>query len=198
MWIGGQIGSAGGIDATKSTVNPSADVLCFVKSATKKALIILKMAQNLAHTWTNRRRFTEQSHSRRHGVWICGVQWKFKCSPWTPIIGNGDFWESLEFYTQSGATPEENFWEIFLVQSVFCYADSFSIPIPYPIMESYIVSYVKNLQSNIKCMTPYKKSVFSKSTRRLYKSFCILLNNQLNLHTPLFANLHHCCLICES
>lgn len=44
------IDSAGGIDATKSTVNPSADALCFVKSATKKALIILKMAQNLAHT----------------------------------------------------------------------------------------------------------------------------------------------------
>ena len=191
------IGSAGGIDTTKSTANPSAGASCFMESAKNKAQNPMKMAHNLTHTWTNRRRFTEQSHSRRHGIWICGVQWKFKCSPWTAIIGKADFWKSLEFSTQSRATPEENFWEICFVQSILCYADSFSISTPYPIMESYIIAYVKILQHNIECMTPYKSGVFSKSTRRLYKKFCNFLNNQLSLHTPLFANTRHYCAICN-
>lgn len=39
-----------GESTAKSAANPSADVLCFVKSSTKKALIMRKMAQNLAHT----------------------------------------------------------------------------------------------------------------------------------------------------
>ena len=126
MWIGGQsaairyqwegwIDSAGGINTPKSTVNPSAGASCFVKSTAKKALIIRQMAQNLAHTWTNRRRFTEQSHSRRLWVWICGVQWKFKCSPWTPIIGKADFWESPRILYTIGSYT----WRKFL-GNLFC------------------------------------------------------------------------------